>query len=141
MIYEECGDYRVQHFTSSSFFFIFLLTVRRIWMSFSLKPSPYQGQLSLKIPGRWDSPFRWSQGTSKHTHKITHSLTDRLALLQNDRVEICLQRSHCILGSFKSVVFMSQEWSQKGLNWVSRAVLSANYDDVSLFSKKGYKNV
>ena len=39
---------------------IFLLTVRRIWMFFSLKPSPSQGESSLKISARWGSPFRRS---------------------------------------------------------------------------------
>ena len=73
-------DRQVRQYTHA----IFLLTVRRIWMFFSLKPSPYQGESFLKISGRWDSPFRRSQGTSKQTHKLTHSLTDRLALLQND---------------------------------------------------------
>ena len=55
---------------------IFLLTVRRIRMFFSLKPSPSQGESSLKISGRWGSPFRRSQGTSKHPNTQTHSLTD-----------------------------------------------------------------
>ena len=53
---------------------IFLLTVRRIPMFFSLKPSPYQRESSLKISARWGSPFRRSWGTSKQTD--THSLTD-----------------------------------------------------------------
>ena len=62
------------------FFFIFLLTVRRIRMFFSLKPSQSQGESSLKMSARWGSPFRRSQGTNKQTH----SLTDRLVLLQRD---------------------------------------------------------
>ena len=65
-------DRQVRQYTHA----IFLLTVRRIWMFFSLKPSPYQGESSLKISGRWGLPFRRSQGTSKHTHKLTFSLTD-----------------------------------------------------------------
>ena len=40
---------------------IFLLTtVRRFRMFFSLKPSLSQGESSLKISGRWGSPFRRS---------------------------------------------------------------------------------
>ena len=39
---------------------IFQLAVRRIRMFFSLKPSPSQGESSLKISGRWGSPFRRS---------------------------------------------------------------------------------
>ena len=39
---------------------IFLLTVRRIRMFFSLKPSLSQGESSLKISARWGSPFRRS---------------------------------------------------------------------------------
>ena len=39
---------------------IFLLTVRRIRIFFSLKPSPSQGESSLKISDRWGSPFRRS---------------------------------------------------------------------------------
>ena len=58
------------------FFFIFLLTVRRIRMFFSLKPSQSQGESSLKISARWGSPFRKSQGTNKQTNTLTHSLTD-----------------------------------------------------------------
>ena len=71
----ECG---------ASIHAIFQLTVRRIQMFFSLKPSQSQGESSLKISARWGSPFRRSQGTNKHTHRQTHSLTDRLALLQSD---------------------------------------------------------
>ena len=63
----ECG---------ASIHAIFQLTVRRIQMFFSLKPSQSQGESSLKISARWGSPFRRSQGTSKQTH----SLTDRLVL-------------------------------------------------------------
>ena len=62
------------------FFFIFLLTVRRIRMFFSLKPSPFQGESSLKISARQGSPFWRSQGTNKQSNR----LTDRLALLQSD---------------------------------------------------------
>ena len=58
-------------------FFIFLLTVRRIRMFFSLKPSPSQGESSLKILARWGSPFRRSQGTNKHTHSLTDWCFDR----------------------------------------------------------------
>ena len=36
---------------------IFQLTVRRIQMFFSLKPSQSQGESSLKISSRWGSPF------------------------------------------------------------------------------------
>ena len=39
---------------------IFLLTVRRIRMFFSLKLSLSQGESSLKISARWGSPFRRS---------------------------------------------------------------------------------
>ena len=39
---------------------IFLLTVRRIWMFFSLKHSATRGESSLKILARWGSPFRRS---------------------------------------------------------------------------------
>ena len=46
------------------------------------------------------------------------------------------ERSHCVLGRFKGVVFLPQKWSYKGLNWVSRAVLSADYDGVSIFDKR-----
>ena len=53
---------------------IFLLTVRRIRMFFSLKPYPSQGESCLKISARRGSPFRRSSGTSKHTD----SLTDRV---------------------------------------------------------------
>ena len=53
----------------------FLLTVRRIRMFFSLKPSLSQGESSLKISDCWGSPFRRSQGTSKQTKR--HSLTDK----------------------------------------------------------------
>ena len=61
----ECG---------ASIHAIFELTVRRIQMFFSLKPSQSQGGSSLKISARW------SWGTNKHTE----SLTDRLALLLHD---------------------------------------------------------
>ena len=47
----ECG---------ASIHAIFQLTVRRIRMFFSLKPLQSQGKSSLKISGRWDSPFRRS---------------------------------------------------------------------------------
>ena len=43
-----------------------------IKMFFSLKPSQSQGESSLKISARWGSPFRRSQGTSKHTNSLTH---------------------------------------------------------------------
>ena len=36
------------------------ITVRRIQMFFSLKPSQSQGESSLKISARWGSPFRRS---------------------------------------------------------------------------------
>ena len=42
---------------------------------FSLKPSPSKGESSLKISGHQDSPFRRSQRTNKHTHRLTVSLT------------------------------------------------------------------
>ena len=58
----ECG---------ASIHAIFQLTVRRIQMFFSLKPSQSQGESSLKISARWGSPFRRSQGTNKHTHSLT----------------------------------------------------------------------
>ena len=57
-------------------FLIFLLTARRIRMFFSLKPSPSQGESSLKISDHWGLPFQRSQGTSKYTHTHTNSLTD-----------------------------------------------------------------
>ena len=57
-----------------------MLTVRRIRMFFSLKPSLSQGELNLKISARWDSPFLRSKGTNKQTDR----LTDRLALLWSD---------------------------------------------------------
>ena len=41
-------------------FLIFLLTVWRIWMCFSLKPSLSQGESSLNISARWGLPFRRS---------------------------------------------------------------------------------
>ena len=63
-------------------FFIFLLTVRRIRMFFSLKPSASQGESSLKISALWGSPFRRSQGTNIQTN----TLTDILLLLQNDKI-------------------------------------------------------
>ena len=47
-----------------------------------------------------------------------------------------LERSHCVLGSFKGVVFIPKKMYQKGLNWVSRAFLSADYDGVSIFDKR-----
>ena len=47
----ECG---------ASIHAIFQLTVRRIRMFFSLKPSSSQGVSSLKISARWGSPFRRS---------------------------------------------------------------------------------
>ena len=65
------------------FFFIFLITVRRIRMFFSLKPSQSQGESSLKILARWGSPRRFRgvrEQTNKQTNKQTHSLTDRLVL-------------------------------------------------------------
>ena len=31
---------------------------------------------------------------------------------------------------------MPQKWSENGLNWVSRAVLSADYNDVAFFDKR-----
>ena len=55
---------------------IFLLTARRIRFFFSLKPSPSQGESSLKILARLGSPFRRSYGTSKQTNSLTNSLTD-----------------------------------------------------------------
>ena len=54
---------------------IFLLTVRRIRMFFSLKPSPSQGESSLKISARWGSAFPEELG-NKQTNRLTHSLTD-----------------------------------------------------------------
>ena len=51
---------------------IFLLTVPRIGMFISLKPSLSQGESSLKISARWGSPFRRSQGTNKQTGRLTH---------------------------------------------------------------------
>ena len=54
---------------------------------FSLKHSASQGESSLKISARWDSPLRRSQGTNKQTNKHTNSLTDRLALLQRDWID------------------------------------------------------
>ena len=72
------------------FFFIFLLTVRRIRMFFSLKPSASQGESSLKISAHQDSPFR-SYGTNKHTHRLTHSLTYTSALIE---ILVYLKRSH-----------------------------------------------
>ena len=67
----ECG---------ASIHAIFQLTVQRIQMFFSLKPSQSQGKSSLKISARWVTPFWRSQGTDKQTN----SLNDRLALLQSD---------------------------------------------------------
>ena len=34
---------------------------------------------------------------------------------------------------------MPQKWSEKGLNRVSRAVLSADYDGVSVFDKRNHE--
>ena len=31
---------------------------------------------------------------------------------------------------------MPQKWSQKGLDWVGRTVLSADYDDVSVLDQR-----
>ena len=39
-------------------------------------------------------------------------------------------------GGFKGVVLKPYKWSYKEQTWVSRAVLSTDYDCVSLFSKK-----
>ena len=64
--------YTLHALTRSSSIFIFLLTVRRIRMFFSLKPFLTQGGSSLKISVRWGSPFWRSQGTSKHTNSLTH---------------------------------------------------------------------
>ena len=55
---------------------IFQLTIRRIKMFFSLKPSQSQGESSLKISARWGSSFRRCKGTKKQTDRLTHSLTD-----------------------------------------------------------------
>ena len=76
MKYEGYGDHRGRT-GHALVFLIFLLTVQRIRMFFSLKPSPYQGESSLKISARWGSPFRMSQGTSKHTDSLTDWCFDR----------------------------------------------------------------
>ena len=55
---------------------IFQLTVCWIWMFFSLKPSPCQGESSLKISACWGSPFRRSLGTNKQSNRLTDRLTD-----------------------------------------------------------------
>ena len=46
------------------------------------------------------------------------------------------QRSHCSLGSFKGAVLKPKKCSYKEDTWVSRAVLSTDYDDVSLFLER-----
>ena len=58
------------------FFLIFLLTVGRIRIFFSLKPSSFQGESSLKISAHQGSPFWRSQGTNNQTNNQTDSLTD-----------------------------------------------------------------
>ena len=63
----ECG---------ASIHAIFQLTVRRIQMFFSLKPSQSKGESSLKISDRCGSPFRGGELGNIQTHRLTHSLTD-----------------------------------------------------------------
>ena len=52
---------------------IFQLTVRRIWMFFSLKPSPSQGNHPSKF--QFAGVHRFG-GVREQTNKQTHSLTD-----------------------------------------------------------------
>ena len=74
MIYEEFVNHRGQQSTRFIFFFIFLLTVQRIRMFFSLKPSVSQGKSSLKISAHQIQSFRRSQGTNKETDRLTDIL-------------------------------------------------------------------
>ena len=53
------------------FFFIFLLTIQRIRMFVSLKPSLSQGESSLKISARWGLPRRFG-GVREQTDRQTH---------------------------------------------------------------------
>ena len=48
-------------------------------MFFSLKPSPSQGESSLKISGHQDSPF---VGVREQTNTLTDRLTDIHALIE-----------------------------------------------------------
>ena len=63
------------------YFFIFLLTVLRIRMFFSLKYSPSQGEYPSKFQlARVRRCEGVGEQTNKQTDKLTHSLTDRLVL-------------------------------------------------------------
>ena len=73
MIYVECGNHRGQQSTRS-IFFISLLTVRRIRMFFSLKPSATEGETSLKFQLIRLSRFG---GVKEQINKQTDKLTDK----------------------------------------------------------------
>ena len=66
------------HLNTLYFLFIFLLTVRRIWMFFILKPSLSPGESSLKISARWDGV---REQTYKQTHRYPTALVNRLVAL------------------------------------------------------------
>ena len=69
-MFERYGNHRGRN-GHALVFFIFLLTVRRIRMIFSLKHSASQGKSSLKISARWGSPFG---GDREHPNTQTDSL-------------------------------------------------------------------
>ena len=72
MIYEGYEDHRGRT-GQTLVFFIFLLTVLRIRMFFSLKHSASQGESSLKISARFGFAVSEELG-NKHTNKQTHLL-------------------------------------------------------------------
>ena len=59
---------------------IFQLTVRRIRMFFSLKPSQSQAESSLKISARWVSPLG-----NKQTDSLTHKKIQLMTILCKER--------------------------------------------------------
>ena len=76
---------------SKTFFYVFSEFVYGGLCFFSLKPSPSQGESSLKISAHQDSPFRRSQGTNKQTHSPTqgHSsaLIERLLFISRQPLD------------------------------------------------------
>ena len=96
----------------------FQLTVRRIRMFFSLKPSLSRGKSSLKISAHWDQPFRWTEQTN--THKLSIALEYRhmkiLSILYSNRMSlVCVCLFDCSLTTSNKLKFWGADsfWLKK----------------------------
>ena len=111
---------------------IFLLTVWRIRMFISLKPSASQGKSSLKISARRDSPRRFG-GVREQTNTLTHSLTDW-----------CFYR---VIHILHPCPWMGLEWAGR-LTYLLRRLVGGvkikapplKVTNIRLLSKKGLNN-